>query len=363
MEEMEVQCRRCLLPVKVTNGCKRLRCSRCHAEIPFQIRYDAGQGSDGLINKRRDYPDQNKNSSRPSLYSLFSASDDCSGAVSPNNLASRKRALICGVSYNKQKYELKGTINDVYRMINFLHCFYSFPRDGIRVLAEVVKFGVLPPTRENLEEGLQWLVDGCKTGDSLVFYFSGHGLRQRDFVYDELDGFDETICPVDFATKGMILDNDINAMIVKPLREGVKLHAIIDACHSGTVLDLEYVYSHKRKQWVDNRPPNGAKKGTMGGIAYCLSACHDDQMAADTTAFTKKGMTGAMTYCLVDAMKKNRNSSYHQLLASIEETIAKAYESRCISSKLFNKFFQRHFIQEPQLSCSETFDINTKFEL
>ncbi|GAB2223751.1 hypothetical protein Droror1_Dr00004491 [Drosera rotundifolia] len=34
-----------------------------------------------------------------------------------------------------QKYELKGTINDVYRMIKFLHRFYGFPRDGIRVLA------------------------------------------------------------------------------------------------------------------------------------------------------------------------------------------------------------------------------------
>lgn len=96
-----------------------------------------------------------------------------------------------------------------------------------------------------MEEGLRWLVEGCKPGDSLVFYFSGHGLRQLDVDNDELDGFDETLCPVDFKTKGLILDNDINTMIVKPLIKGVTLHAIIDACYSGTILDLEYLYDLK----------------------------------------------------------------------------------------------------------------------
>lgn len=78
-----------------------------------------------------------------------------------------------------------------------------------------------------------------------MFYFSGHGLRQPDFYEDELDGFDETICPVDFKTEGMILDNEINDSIVRPLKKGVTLHAIIDACHSGTILDLPYVYNIK----------------------------------------------------------------------------------------------------------------------
>ena len=88
-------------------------------------------------------------------------------------------------------------------------------------------------------------------GDSLVFYFSGHGLRQPDFNNDELDGFDETICPVDFELEGMIFDNDINITIVRPLKQGVTLHAIVDACHSGTVLDLQYVYDQKRLVYND----------------------------------------------------------------------------------------------------------------
>lgn len=101
------------------------------------------------------------------------------------------------------------------------------------------------PTKRNIQAGLKWLVKDCKAGDSLVFYFSGHGLRQPDFDNDELDGFDETICPLDFKTAGVILDNEINDTIVRPLKPGVRLHAIVDSCHSGTILDLSYVYNLK----------------------------------------------------------------------------------------------------------------------
>lgn len=97
------------------------------------------------------------------------------------------------------------------------------------------------PTKHNMRMALYWLVQGCKPGDSLVFHFSGHGSQQRNYSGDEVDGYDETLCPTDFETHGMILDDEINATIVRPLPRGAKLHAIIDACHSGTVLDLPFL--------------------------------------------------------------------------------------------------------------------------
>jgi hypothetical protein len=39
---------------------------------------------------------------------------------------------------------------------------------------------------------------------------------------------------------GMIVDDELNRLLVNPLPPRVRLHAIVDACHSGTVLDLEY---------------------------------------------------------------------------------------------------------------------------
>ena len=56
-----------------------------------------------------------------------------------------------------------------------------------------------------------------------------------------MDGYDETICPLDHETQGKIVDDEINERIVKPIPRGVRLHAIIDACHSGTVLDLPFL--------------------------------------------------------------------------------------------------------------------------
>jgi metacaspase-1 len=88
---------------------------------------------------------------------------------------------------------------------------------------------------------LNWLVQGCQAGDSLVFHYSGHGKQQKDENGDEIDGFDETILPMDFQQEGVIVDDEINETIVRPLPHGVKLHAIVDACHSGTVLDLPFL--------------------------------------------------------------------------------------------------------------------------
>lgn len=65
--------------------------------------------------------------------------------------------------------------------------------------------------------------------------------RQRNYNGDEVNGYDETFCPLGSETQGMIVDDEINAAIVRPLPYGVKLHAIIDSCHSGTVLDLHPV--------------------------------------------------------------------------------------------------------------------------
>ena len=50
---------------------------------------------------------------------------------------------------------------------------------------------------------------------------------------------------------GMIIDDEINNWLVNPLPQGCKLHCIIDACHSGSVMDLPYrsKIKHGQPQW------------------------------------------------------------------------------------------------------------------
>ena len=56
--------------------------------------------------------------------------------------------------------------------------------------------------------------------------------QSKDGEGDEVDGYDETICPVDYASSGQIVDDEMNALLVQRLPPGVRLTAIFDSCHS-----------------------------------------------------------------------------------------------------------------------------------
>ncbi len=105
----------------------------------------------------------------------------------------------------------------------------------------------------------RWLIQGAKSGDSLFFHYSGHGATSKDVSpeTDEADGQDETLVPLDYQSAGMIVDDEIFDMLVAPLPKGVRLTAVMDCCHSGSVFDLPYSYvldgSRDLPVEVDNR--------------------------------------------------------------------------------------------------------------
>ena len=90
--------------------------------------------------------------------------------------------------------------------------------------------------------GFAWLTDGAQAGDSLFVHYSGHGGSVRDANSDERDNRDETLIPVDFRSAGQITDDLILASLVLEVPKGAMLTVVIDACHSGTVLDLPYTF-------------------------------------------------------------------------------------------------------------------------
>ncbi|GFP98705.1 metacaspase-1 [Phtheirospermum japonicum] len=288
--------------------------------------------------------------------------------ISPSLVAGsahgKKRAVLCGVSYYGQRHRLNGTVNDVKCMRFFLNQKFGFPNDSILVLTEGASDPSLIPTKNNMRRALQWLVHGCQTGDSLVFHYSGHGSQSQEFNGDEVDGHDEMLWPVDHEREGRILDDEINATIVRPLPRGAKLHAIIDACHSGTILDLPFVCRMNRDgfyMWEDQGQLSSIYKGTSGGLAVSISACDDHQVSWDTTAFSGNTPTGAMTFSFIQAVQNEPGLTYGRLLNAMRQKIRDTKTGPLPNGPVTSLLKKVLKIppQEPQLSSSDKFEIYT----
>jgi hypothetical protein len=149
-----------------------------------------------------------------------------------------RRSLYIGINYVGQRGELHGCHNDVAMMAR------EFEKQGMtgekRILLDDGRNE--PPTRVNIISALSWLVEGCSAGDCLTMHYSGHGGYERDTDSDEQDGQDETIVPVDYQTKGQIIDDDIFKLLVCRVPKGARLTVVMDCCHSGSVLDLPFMF-------------------------------------------------------------------------------------------------------------------------
>jgi len=164
-------------------------------------------------------------------------------------------------------------------------------------------------TRANIISGLRWLLTPTAGVDRLIFHYSGHGSQLPNIGGDEeIDGLDETICPHDYATAGMIRDDDFQQMF-QTLKPGVVLEAILDSCHSGTgTRDLAAMAALPERQQVTVRyvdppldssffinsnpslPARGVMKAAATRLAVVVSdmkwvlwaACRSNQTASET---------------------------------------------------------------------------------
>ncbi|KAJ7290834.1 hypothetical protein O6H91_Y297600 [Diphasiastrum complanatum] len=234
MAPMLINCSNCRTALQLPFGATSIRCAICHA-----VTHVADSRSSQVpapFPPPNPLPYGHSNGTQS-----YGHPNPLQYAPTPPQPHGSKKAVICGISYRYSRHELKGCLNDAKCMKYLLTNRFKFPESSILMLTEEERDPLKLPTLHNMRMALRWLVQGCQPGDSLVFHFSGHGSQQRSYGGDEVDGYDETICPLDFETQGMLVDNEINITIVRPLPPGVRLHAIIDSCHSGTVLDLPFL--------------------------------------------------------------------------------------------------------------------------
>ena len=256
-----------------------------------------------------------------------------------------KRALIVGINdyapIGIGGPDLNGCVNDARDMANTL-VICGFPVLSIRILTNQ------NATKTNIISNLTNLVKTSKKGDSIVFYYSGHGTRVTNIGVDfEVDGLDDAICPHDYASAGVIRDDEFAAIINK-LPAGVNLDVIFDCCHSGTgtrrmnLVDLdgnptneaarfiepnledEFYFNHSKELIeVKKESKKGTKqvvtKSTMNHALF--AACKESQVAMEGNM---GGVTrGYFTYNLCKVLRAtNGNIKRSALDAQISNALA-----------------------------------------
>lgn len=90
-----------------------------------------------------------------------------------SNCTGRRKALLIGINYFGQKGELRGCINDVHNVSQFLIAHYGYKREDMVILTDDQQNPVMRPTKDNMLRAMGWLVKDARPNDSLFFHFSG----------------------------------------------------------------------------------------------------------------------------------------------------------------------------------------------
>ncbi|KAJ1400502.1 Caspase domain [Sesbania bispinosa] len=144
-----------------------------------------------------------------------------------------KKAVLIGCNYPGTKAELRGCINDVWRMHNCLIHRYGFLEEDIIILIDTNN-SFTQPTGKNIRSAMSTLVQSAKPGDVLFVHYSGHGTRlPAETQEDDNTGYDECIVPTDM---NLITDDDFRGF-VETVPRGCSITIVSDSCHSGGLIE------------------------------------------------------------------------------------------------------------------------------
>ena len=159
----------------------------------------------------------------------------------PDTATDTIRADMIGINYvGDNPGELSGCWNDVLNMNNYIMNVHGFYEKNIIILMDDGEHTM--PTKENIINACRTIALQSEDVDAMFLHYFGHGTKLRDDDGDEADGYDEALVPRDYQDADMIRDDDLYEMLVKPLPDGVHMISLMDCCHSGTIMDLPYIF-------------------------------------------------------------------------------------------------------------------------
>ncbi|KAG5187411.1 peptidase C14 [Tribonema minus] len=215
----------------------------------------------------------------------------------------KSKALCIGINYGKTANALQGCVNDAKNLQKLLVDSGAVAAEDITVLCE--------PTGEDICNAISKLAELSKSQDLdyIFISYSGHGTQIKDTTGDETDGKDEAICPADFGTRGVITD-DLLKSLLQQFNNDTTVCFLADACHSGSMLDLNRTYT--------SRLCTLSGEATLPGKIAYISGCRDTQTSADAFDQDSRQFTGAMTSALIKAHKVDEET-HHDVFALVAD--------------------------------------------
>lgn len=283
-----------------------------------------------------------------------------------------KRALLVGISkYDKGRTGIDvdwwdlHTKADIEVLADVLIHRFKFKPENIKILSDEkisipantettdqwIKIPSQQPTHAAIEAAFQtFLIKDTKPCDTIYFHFSGHGQRIPDDGSDELDGYDETIVPIDYVSQKdgskNIRDDEIGKWLdALDTKNPATATISLDSCFAGDATRGDEksrggpwkgpvppaIKLKDRKNGDDNSPgdfirPRGSGRGGASRPAnyVFLSASSSNQTAKEFTQEVKgeNVQTGIFTFSLAKAMEKaTENTTYRDIHERVNDFI------------------------------------------
>jgi hypothetical protein len=266
-------------------------------------------------------------------------------AASPGAASAEVRALFVGVDtylYSRTKVpdagfsDLRGAVGDVGRIKAAFRTAYGLDLDASAAgqcrSANRVSVTLTDKcaTRRAVLEALDERIAASARGDTLLFYFAGHGSRfADDQVFDQASGYNDTIMPTDAREPGAaapadILDREIGAILDRAAAKGVNIVSIFDSCNSGTGAraGAEGV-PRSAPPLVAHAPAIAsvpAARGGASGYRVHLAAAADDEEAREIGEVG--GRAGVFTSALVATLAAMPNATFRDIAAEVRLKVA-----------------------------------------
>lgn len=245
----------------------------------------------------------------------------------------KRRSLLVGVNTHAiASFALRGCVNDIDSLHTVLKEFYGFKDEDTAILTDMAA------TRAAILSGLKQLFSGIAEGDVIVFGFAGHGTKHIDPQNPKVL---EAIVPSDTqGTADLISNFEINSIARQHISDlglsgKVNFTAIYDCCHSGLMYRDLIARDGRLETGVINRVVDLSQLFPMADMRIrdlafnddfqVLSACRDNQTAADLSSRPEKGIhvpRGAFSFVLHNLIQANPEISIGDLEARITAPVA-----------------------------------------